>query len=184
LTYQSGWMTQPLCSTIFQPLHRYYGLLRPCASHRYSFPSEGGSFGFLPCHRGDRFPRSLQKPETGSRRLHTGHRPARKQVPSGPIPSQQRCSVLMSVELLFDASSAVHLRSSSCLTPDVFHDAFSSTLTTGALYPSSSTWFGTRPCNPIPRGQSLISCRASPRGVRGTPLSQQSPFLLMLAIIL
>jgi hypothetical protein len=30
----------------------------------------------------------------------------------------------MSVELLFDASSAVHLRSSSCFTPDVFNDAF------------------------------------------------------------
>jgi hypothetical protein len=174
---------QPLCSTAFQLLHHYYGLLRPCASHWYSFPSEGNSFGFLPSHRSDRFPRSPQKPETGSRHLHTGHRPVRKQVAPGLVPSQQRCSVLMSVELLFDASSVVHLRSSSCFTPDVFNDAFSSTLTTRALYPSSSTWFGTRSCNPIPRGQTLISCRASPCGVRGTPLSQQFPFRLMLGII-
>lgn len=77
----------------------------------------------------------------------------------------------MSVELLFDASSVVYLRSSFCFTPDAFYDAFSPTLTTKALYLSSSTWFGTRYCNPIPRGQTLISYRTSPFGVRGTPLS-------------
>ena len=60
-----------------------------------------------------------------SRRLHAGHHPARKQVSSELVPSQQRCSVLMSVELLFDASSAVHSRSSSHLTLDASLDAVS-----------------------------------------------------------
>jgi len=60
-----------------------------------------------------------------SRRLYAGHRPARKQVPSELVPSQQRCSVLMSVELLFDASSAVHFRSSSHFPLDASSDAVS-----------------------------------------------------------
>ena len=114
-------MTQPLCSTTFQPLHRYYELLRPCATHPYSSPSEGHSFGFLPSHRGDRFPRSPREPEMGSRCLHAGHRPVRKQVTPGLVPSQHRCSVLMSGVFLFDASSAVHLRSSSHPTLNIGH---------------------------------------------------------------
>ena len=118
LSHRLDRMTQPLCSTTFQPLHRYYELLRPCATHWYSSPSEGHSFGFLPSHRGDRFPRSPREPEMGSRCLHAGHRPVRKQVTPGLVPSQQRCSVLMSGVLLFDASSAVHLRSSSHPTLD------------------------------------------------------------------
>ncbi|MDH3770408.1 MAG: hypothetical protein OET79_05420 [Nitrospirota bacterium] len=132
-------MTQPLRSAIVQPLPHYYELLRPCTSHWYSSPSEGDSVGFLPYHRGDRFPRSLQEPEIGSRDLHAGHHSARKQVSSELVPSQQRYSVLVPVELLFDASSAVHLRSSSHLPLDASSDAFSSTLTTGALNLSSST---------------------------------------------
>ena len=98
----------------------------------------------------------------GSRDLYTGHHPARKQVSSGFVPSQQRYSVLMSVGLLFDASSAVHLRSSSHLTLDTLSGAFSSMLTTMALYHSSSTQFGIRSCNPIPRGQTLIFRGAPP----------------------
>lgn len=162
LACKPDWMTQPLCCTTFQSLQRYYGLLRPCASHRYSSPSEGYSFGFLPCHRGDRFPRSPQEPEMGSRCLHAGHHPARKQVPSGFVPSQQRHSVLMPLVCLFDASSAVHSRSSSHPALDASRGVFSSTLTTIALDHGSSTQFGTRSCNPIPRGQTLISCGAPP----------------------
>src|SRR6516162_5339261 len=36
----------------------HYGLLRPCAPHRYSHPHRVHLFGFLPWHRSDRFPRS------------------------------------------------------------------------------------------------------------------------------
>jgi len=75
----------------------------------------------------------------GSRCLYAEHRPARKQVSSELVPSQQRCSVLMSVDLLYDASSAVHSRSPSHFILDALYGAFSSTLTTTALYRSSST---------------------------------------------
>src|ERR1035437_2291251 len=37
-------------------------------------------FEFLPCHRDDRFPRSTQEPESGSRYLYAGCRPSSKQV--------------------------------------------------------------------------------------------------------
>ena len=60
-----------------------------------------------------------------SRHFYAGHHSARKQVPSELVPSQQRYSVLMSVELLFDASSAVHFRSSSHLALDASSDAVS-----------------------------------------------------------
>src|SRR5664280_2731700 len=36
---------------------------------------------FLPYHRDDRFPRSTQEPESGSRYLYTGCRSSSKQVP-------------------------------------------------------------------------------------------------------
>src|ERR1700727_772252 len=39
-------------------LSAHYGVLRPCAPHRYSPPHRVHLFGFLPSHRGDRFPRS------------------------------------------------------------------------------------------------------------------------------
>jgi hypothetical protein len=74
-----------------------------------------------------------------SRCFYAEHRPARRQVSSGLVPGQQRCPVLMLVGLLYDASSAVHLRSPCHLVLDASTDAFSSTLTTVALYHRSST---------------------------------------------
>ena len=38
LTVGIRWMTRPLCSIEFPRLHRSYGSLRPCASHRASHP--------------------------------------------------------------------------------------------------------------------------------------------------
>ncbi len=38
LTVGTRWMTRPLCSIEFPRLHRSYGSLRPCASHRASHP--------------------------------------------------------------------------------------------------------------------------------------------------
>jgi len=46
----------------------------------------GCSSGLLPWHRDARFPRSSQEPGHGSRHLYAGHRPDRKQVPSGLDP--------------------------------------------------------------------------------------------------
>src|SRR4028119_2322035 len=47
----------------------YYGLLRPCASHRYAGPCGGHPLERLPWHRGDRFSRSVREPDPASRRL-------------------------------------------------------------------------------------------------------------------
>jgi len=45
----------------------------------------GPPLEFLPYHRNDRFPRSTQEPESGSRYLYAGCRPGSKQVPPGLI---------------------------------------------------------------------------------------------------
>jgi len=62
-----------------QDLHPYYGLLRPCAPHRYSGPRGGSRLRRLPLHRSDRFSRSVRKPGWASRRLHAGCRSGRLQ---------------------------------------------------------------------------------------------------------
>jgi len=45
----------------------------------------GPPLGFLPYHQNDRFPRSTQKPESGSRYLYAGRRPSSNQVSLGLI---------------------------------------------------------------------------------------------------
>src|SRR5208283_1241407 len=78
-------MIQPLRSI---PITGTSALLRvdppPCPASVLSFlwfpPLE-----FLPYHRDDRFPRSTQEPESGSRYLYAGCRPSSKQVPLGLI---------------------------------------------------------------------------------------------------
>src|SRR5881409_2304852 len=50
-------------------------------------------------------------------------------------------------------SSVVPLRSSSCQSPDlVLPRSFPSVLTTRAFDQSRRRWFGTCPCQPVPRG--------------------------------
>src|SRR6266498_3579299 len=68
-----------LRSTRVTRLHRYYEPVRPFASHQY-WLLMGPPLGVLPSHRSDRFPRSAQEPELGSRRLHAGHHSSSKQV--------------------------------------------------------------------------------------------------------
>jgi hypothetical protein len=52
----------PFAPAPLQDLHHYYGLLRPCAPHRYSRPRGFGRLRLLPLHRCDRFSRSIQEP--------------------------------------------------------------------------------------------------------------------------
>src|SRR5216684_3033318 len=68
--------------------------------------------------RGRSFPRSTLAPEPGSRRLYAGCRLGSKQVPPRLVPSRSAFSVATSLEVPLDASSAVHSRSPSRLTPD------------------------------------------------------------------
>ena len=102
-----------------QDLHPYYGLLRPCAPHRYSGSCGGLPLELLPWHRGDRFPRSTTEPDPGSRRLQAGCRSGRA---SGLRPNSSR-RPLPSLRFRhrpvnFGTSSAVRLRSSLRISPD------------------------------------------------------------------
>ena len=66
----------------------------------------GPPLEFLPYHRNDRFPRSTQEPESGSRYLYAGCRPSSKQVTLGLILEFGKPPVLTS------SNSFRHLRSS------------------------------------------------------------------------
>jgi len=73
---------------------------------------------------------------------------------------------------LFDTSSMVHLRSSLAYTPDmIFCHAFSSTLTTMALYHSNLRRFGTYALTSIPRGlpSSFVQLRTAYAVLLDTP---------------
>src|SRR5450830_192268 len=52
----------PFAPAPLQDLHHYYGLLRPCAPHRYSRPRGFGRLRLLSLHRSNRFSRSVQEP--------------------------------------------------------------------------------------------------------------------------
>ena len=102
-----------------QNLHPYYGLLRPCAPHRYSGSCGGLPLELLPWHRGDRFPRSTKEPDPGSRRLQAGCRSGRASglrpnSSQGPLPSPW----FRHRPVNFGTSSAVRLRSSLRISPD------------------------------------------------------------------
>src|ERR1700730_14961710 len=108
-------------------LHHYYGLLRPCAPHRYSDPRGGLPLGSLPSHRGDRFPRSVQEPGSESLRLHAGCRLGRNQDTAQTRPGLTTSPRFRHRLYAFDTSSAVCFRSSLRTTPDgimsrLFHD--------------------------------------------------------------
>ena len=112
--YRSPFGPAPL-----QSLHPYYGLLRPCAPHRYSRPRGGLPLELLPLHRGDRFPRSTKEPDPGSSRLQAGCRSGRAQGlrPNscrGPLPSPR----FRHRPVNFGTSTAVRLRSSLQISPD------------------------------------------------------------------
>ncbi len=102
-----------------QNLRPYYGLLRPCAPHRYSGSCGGLPLELLPWHRGDRFPRSTKEPDPDSRRLQAGCRPGR---PSGLRPNSSRGPLpsprFRHRPVNFGTSSAVRLRSSLRIPPD------------------------------------------------------------------
>jgi hypothetical protein len=99
-----------------QPHYRAFipttGWLRPCAPHRYSHPHRDRLLGFLPCHRGDRFPRSTRKPDPEPRRLHAGCPLGRNQVASQTRPGLTSSPRFRYHHALFDTSSAGRLRSS------------------------------------------------------------------------
>ena len=77
-----------------QDLPPYCGQLRPCVLHRSIDPHRVHRFGRFPSHQDDRFPRSVQKPVSESRRLRAGCRLGRA---SGLRPSLSRDDHMTSV---------------------------------------------------------------------------------------
>jgi hypothetical protein len=159
-----------------QGLHRYYGLVRLCASHRYSHPRGLGhpSFSLSPTrvptapnatgrsYRGDRFSCSAPGPATSSRHLYTGHRQGHEQAApwlrgrhqGAPSSPGQRLSPGFDVKVVFhDASAVVYPCSSSRCSPDplvagFLRSRFPPRLLTGMTL----RWFGISACTANPEG--------------------------------
>src|SRR5262249_60626850 len=76
-------------------------------------------------------------------------------VSVGPYPVVvTRLRFWPSSKVLFDTSSVVPLRSSSCLLPDPVNSRpFPSAFTTLLFEQSRRRWFGTYSCKPVPRGR-------------------------------
>ena len=153
LTTDHARTMSPLRSIGFRRLHRYYERLRPCAPLRYLHPRGGRPLGLFSSHRSDRFSRSAPEPASSSRRLCAERHPASRQAPAGLYPGPTLHPGFDAIGKAYDTSSAVHLRSSSRITPAAIIVAtFPSTLTTTALDRRSSRRFGNWPCSPSPRG--------------------------------
>jgi hypothetical protein len=107
----------PLRSVGFHRLHRYYERLRPCAPPRYLHPCGGRPLGLFSLHRSDRFSRSAPEPDSSSRRLYAERHPASRQAPAGLFPGPTLHPGFDAIGKAHDTSSAVHLRSSSRISP-------------------------------------------------------------------
>ncbi len=111
-----------------QRLHPYYELFCPCAPHRYSGPCEDCPLDPLPSHRSDRFPRSMQEPDPGSRRLRAGCRMSRASGLRSGLSRDDHHSRFRHHPYYFGLSSTVRFRSSPWTSPDgirsrLFRDA-------------------------------------------------------------
>src|SRR4051812_2791720 len=105
----------------------------------------------LPSHRGDRFPGSPFEPGSDSRHLNAGRHAGSKRISPALIPEQRLnpgFDVVHTLSTLHRWFTRVRL-SDPHLTQS--RRAFSLTLTTGALDPSRSRWFGACLRRPAPR---------------------------------
>src|SRR5262249_13584531 len=111
----------------------------------------GPPLGLLPWHRGDRFPGSLFEPGSDSRHLHAGRHAGGKRIAPALIPAPRLDPGLDVVP-----TRSTRYRWFPCgRLSDPYRTqsrrAFSVTLTTGALNPSRSRWFGACLRRPAPR---------------------------------
>ena len=111
-------LTRSLRSSSVTSLPRYYESVRPSARHRYAGPHGSYRLGFSLGIRATGSCSSTSPPASASRPLYTGRRPLRHQAPCG-LDSQANHTRLVSTtfELINDASSRVHLRSSRACSP-------------------------------------------------------------------
>jgi hypothetical protein len=117
LTIDHDRTMSPLRSVGFRRFHRYYERLRPCAPPRYLHPRRDLLLGLFSSHRSDRFSRSAPEPDSSSRRLCAERHPANRQAPAGFYPGPAFHPGFDATGKAYDTSSAVHLRSSSRISP-------------------------------------------------------------------
>jgi len=139
-------MTQPLRSARITELQYYYGLLRPCAPHRYvrSCGANHLKFSLNIGTTGSHVPTKSLEQRHALSTPDTVQPVNRHPLDSSSTTEQDRVS--MSRSFAFDASARVRSRSSHCSTRDVSYNAFSSTLTTLALNQRRLRSFKASPC--------------------------------------
>ena len=152
LTAVHARIARPLRSPRITRVHRYYGPIRPCASHRLLNPSQfhllealavPASHLHRPRYRGDRFPSSARTPGLCSRRLHAGHHLANRQAPARLIPEQRLDPGFDVIDTLTTRHRTVRFRSPSQSTPDAITcRAFSAS--------SAPRLFTAAPCGGLP----------------------------------
>src|SRR5579862_7190451 len=150
-------------SPLLRPHYRASALLRdgppPCPA-TVLCPSRRCPLGDLPLaasppgrrqYRGDRFPRSVQEPRPGSRRLHAGRHLGSQQAPPRLVPGSRSCPGFDATEIYYDTSTAVRFRSPSRPTPDAITAApFPQRSPRTALNRRSLRWFEASPCRATP----------------------------------
>src|SRR5512135_3430514 len=136
----------------------------------------GPPLGLLPSHRGDRFPGSMFEPESDSRHLHAGRHAGGMRISPALIPEQRLNPGLDVVPTLSTRHQwfPCGRLSDSHLTRS--RRAFSLTLTTGALDPSRSRWFGACLRRPAPRGLPSSRTHIAWRTVAGITDQGRTPF--------
>ena len=129
----------------------HYELLRPYAPHRSSHPCRGRLLALLPSQRSDRFPRSVQEPNSKSRRLHAGCRLGGNQAIPQTDPG-------LTTPPGFDIVHTLSTRHQRFACARLFEPqltgsrpAFSATLTTTAFDRRSLRWFEACPSRPASR---------------------------------
>ena len=184
-------MIRSLRSTRITGLHRYYEAVRLRAPHRYSGPRgfnhlgnslprpAAGDFRHWPAAaRDDRFPRSMQEPEPGSRHLHAGRHLGSKQVSPRLIPGQDPKPGFAIVSEL----STRHQRIACARLPGSHLTRSQARLfprrsARTALNRRTSGWFGASPCRATPEGQTSITCTAPQPASRSIHLDSPSAFV-------
>jgi len=152
LPVKTGWITQPLRSTRFHGLHRYYGLLRPCASHRYFHPrgSSTWAFPFSSRRQVPTFPIRAWIKFTPPL-CRTPPKPVNR-LPLGLSQAKETGLVLTSLMTFRHVISGSLAFVSSILACRSLAATFPATLTTQAFDLSSLGRLEAWPCSPASRG--------------------------------
>ncbi len=164
-------MARPLRSPRITGVLRYYGPVRPCASHRLLNPSQFHLLEALaapashlrqPRYRDDRFPSSTRTPGLRSRRLYAGHHLANQQAPARLIPEQRLDPGFDVIHTLTTLHRTVRFRSPSQPTPDAIRRRAVSASSAPRLLTAA-------PCGGLPPPPAGRRRRISPSIIRAAP---------------